>query len=99
MEKIKVEELSNLDRLEGEGSLYKRVMEKAITEDDTEYDVFTYIWLRGVKGYQKTNITPWSSASAGQKILRKNSPNKNKKPKVSLLPSAFALNIFYHFDD
>lgn len=51
--------LNRLDGLEGEGFLYKRIVDKAVTDDGTEHDVYIYLWMKDVKGLEKTKITPW----------------------------------------
>lgn len=48
-----------LDRLEGEGRLYKRVAEKVITKDGQEHTAFVYVWLGKVHSNQIVKETPW----------------------------------------
>lgn len=52
--------LKKLDRLEGEGYLYKRLCEK-VSIDNTEYDAYIYVWLDSVEGRLKISFEdmPW----------------------------------------
>lgn len=52
--------LKRLDRLEGEGYLYKRTSEK-VTVDKTEYDAYVYIWLGNIEDRPKISFEnmPW----------------------------------------
>ncbi|EOD01462.1 gamma-glutamylcyclotransferase family protein [Caldisalinibacter kiritimatiensis] len=38
--------LQNLDKLEGEGHMYKRVKENIILEDNKELEAYVYEWVR-----------------------------------------------------
>lgn len=52
--------LKKLDRLEGEGSMYKRSLEKVLINDRVE-DAYVYVWLGSVQGRDKvaTINMPW----------------------------------------
>lgn len=53
--------LKNLDRLEREGYLYKRIKENIILEDDNKLEAFVYEWLGSIRGAEQINIEdmPW----------------------------------------
>lgn len=53
------EELKRLDRLEGEGHLYKRVTEEIKMAGQGLVHAFTYVWLGSVKNCQEVIETPW----------------------------------------
>lgn len=55
--------LAVLDRLEGEGHLYKRVEEKVTTEDGQVHTAYVYVWLGGVHSCQIVKKTPWEPRS------------------------------------
>ncbi len=48
-----------LDRLEGEGRMYKRVVETVFTTDGQEHVASVYVWLGKVYSDQMVKETPW----------------------------------------
>lgn len=55
--------LKILDRLEGEGSMYKRTLEKVFINDRAE-EAYAYVWLGSVQGREKVESInmPWQLA-------------------------------------
>ena len=58
--------MKRLDRLEGEGYLYKRVAEK-VTVDGAVHEAFVYVWLGSIEGCKKVSLgeMPWTPSKVG----------------------------------
>lgn len=54
--------LTNLDYLEGEGSLYKRTLVQVTLNDNKTVNVFTYVYLRHVQSHWRDTrvVARWS---------------------------------------
>lgn len=58
--------LKTLDRLEGEGTMYKRTLEKVLIEGREE-EAYVYVWLGSLQGREKVEPKnmPWQPARMG----------------------------------
>lgn len=55
--------INNLDKLEDEGNMYKRVLENVMTiRDGRLHKAYAYVWLMGIRGCNKVDKMPWGIA-------------------------------------
>lgn len=53
--------LQQLDRLEGEGFMYKRIEDVAFLDTEKQIKVYVYVWQLSIKGCKKVDTMPWKS--------------------------------------